>query len=62
MFVDLEKAKAIFFQALEEPSARQRRTAMAAACGEDSELRQQVEILLDAHEQAGSFLGSPVVE
>src|SRR5262245_21668226 len=35
---------------------------LAEACGDDDDLRREVESLLAAHEDAGSFLHSPAVE
>jgi non-specific serine/threonine protein kinase len=35
---------------------------LAGACGDDDELRREVESLLQAHQQAGSDLGAPVLE
>ncbi len=35
---------------------------LAEACGDDDDLRREVESLLAAHEDAGTFLQSPAVE
>src|SRR5262245_42430492 len=35
---------------------------LAEACGDDADLRREVESLLAAHEDAGTFLQSPAVE
>src|SRR5688572_16115840 len=56
MTIDLAKAKAIFLQAAEQSSSAARQALLTKACGDDAELRQHVEVLLAAHEQAGSFL------
>ncbi|MHC4403505.1 MAG: protein kinase domain-containing protein [Planctomycetota bacterium] len=48
-------AKEIFFQALDHTQDLQ--PFLAAACGDDQELRAEVEQLLLAHRQAGDFLG-----
>ena len=56
MSIDLAQAKAIFLQAAEQTSAASRQALLTKACGDDAELRQHVEVLLAAHEQAGSFL------
>src|SRR2546422_3698027 len=45
-----------------ELDASQRSGFVERACNGDSELRREVESLLLAHEQAGSFLGSPAVQ
>src|SRR5262245_36854879 len=55
MSIDLAKAKAIFLLAAEQP-AESRQAFVAEACGDDAALRQHVEVLLKAHNQAGSFL------
>jgi len=52
------RANEIFLQILELPP-EQRQAHLDAACGGDAELRQAVEGLLQAHEQAGSFLEKP---
>jgi WD40 repeat protein/serine/threonine protein kinase len=50
--------QAIFSAAL--PLERDRRAAyLHEACGADAELRRRIELLLDAHEQAGSFMQRP---
>jgi serine/threonine-protein kinase len=54
------RANAIFASLLELPQP-QRQVALEQACGADCELRQQVEALLVAHAQAGSFLDWPAV-
>ncbi len=35
---------------------------LAGACGEDDELRREVESLLQAHQQADSYFGAPALE
>lgn len=52
----------IFLAAVELPTLQQRRTLLDARCGDDARLRAQVESLLAASEQAGSFLEHPVVD
>jgi hypothetical protein len=48
------RAEKLFHAALEQgPAARQ--TFLDTACGEDAELRRQVDLLVVAHEEAGSF-------
>src|SRR6516225_11300012 len=51
-------ANALFARLLELPLS-QRPASLARACGADAELRRQVESLLAAHAQAGSFLDRP---
>ncbi len=52
------KEEQLFHQALEQPEDR-RASFLDAACGGDADLRQRVEVLLRAHANPGSFLGSP---
>jgi hypothetical protein len=52
------RANEVFASLLELPPP-QRPAALAQACGADGVLRQQVEALLTAHAQAGSFLDRP---
>ena len=51
--------RSVFDQALEIESPAERETYLCGACGGDLELRQKVDALLAACEQAGSFLGEP---
>ena len=67
MDVDPLQAKRVFVQALRCATATERDALLKEACGGDQALRRQVDILLDAHVRAGSFLekgalagGSPV--
>jgi eukaryotic-like serine/threonine-protein kinase len=55
-----DRLKEIFAQAMEKKSLAEREKFLAEACRGDPELRQQVETLLLAHEQAGDFLGQTV--
>jgi WD40 repeat protein len=52
----------IFATALAKPTPAERVAYLDAACGDDRALRQRVEGLLRAHDQAGDFLGHPAVE
>jgi len=52
----------LFLAALDIESAEQRAAFLESACGHDSRLREQVERLLQAHQQAGSFLERPLPE
>src|SRR5262245_51072650 len=49
----------IFCAAIEIASAEDRAAYIARACGNDPDLRQRVERLVDAHFRAGSFLEEP---
>ena len=48
--------RTIFLEALEKDNPEQRSAFLDDVCGEDAELRQRVETLLSAHNDAGSFL------
>lgn len=54
------RVEELFHAALErEPEARQ--AFLEVACGEDTDLRRQVELLLAKEEEAGSFLETPAM-
>jgi eukaryotic-like serine/threonine-protein kinase len=55
-----QRAEELFHTALEH-STEARRAFLDKACGEDAELRRQVETLLSQDEQAGSFLEKPAL-
>jgi serine/threonine protein kinase/WD40 repeat protein len=52
----------IFAAALEAANLAARAAYLDGACGSDSELRHEIETLLQAHEAAGNFLDRPAVE
>jgi len=52
------RAKQVFHDALEK-TGPERARVVAVACGDDHELRAQVEALLAAHDEAGDFMASP---
>ncbi|MCH7689260.1 MAG: serine/threonine protein kinase, partial [Planctomycetes bacterium] len=54
--------RTIFLAALEKDDSQERNSFLDAACGEDTELRNSVEELIRAHNDAGSFLEKPPVE
>ena len=54
-------ASAIFYAALDVVGDR-RAEFLASACQDDEELRHDVETLLAAHRDAGSFLHRPAIE
>ncbi len=56
-----QRAEELFHAALER-SPEARKAFLDEACGEDSELRRQVEMLVSKDEHAGSFLEKPVLE
>jgi eukaryotic-like serine/threonine-protein kinase len=51
----------VFHSALQHP-ARERAAFLDEACADDDSLRKQVEALLTAHEEAGSFIERPAME
>ncbi len=53
-------AKSIFLQALELSTSTQREAYLGTQCGEDVELRREVDALLGHHDDAGSFLELPI--
>ena len=57
MSTNTPDAKAIFFQALEQPGQAELEAYLDEACGDNRELRVRVEDLLRAHQKAGYFLG-----
>ncbi len=60
MNTDRDKlVKEIFADALEKANAAERAAYLTQACGNDVQLRQHVEALLQAHEKAGGFLEEP---
>src|SRR5262249_55588573 len=50
----------IFIEAIRKEDAADRQTFLDQVCGEDADLRDRVEILVQAHVRAGSFL-EPIV-
>jgi hypothetical protein len=57
----LSQVRVIFGQAAEIVSAADRRAFLDSACGADADLRAQVDVLLKAYADAGSFLDHPVL-
>src|SRR5262249_44470248 len=55
-------AESIFLSALEKTNPAERTACLDEACHGDSDLRRQVERLLEAHPQVGSFLQQPMAE
>ena len=51
------KAEEIFHEAIEITDQVKRSAYLDTACGQDGDLRLEVEALLRAHEEAGDFLG-----
>src|SRR5262245_4877494 len=61
MGIDLAQARDIFMAAVEKGDATERTAYLDDACGSNAKLRQHVNLLLDAHEQPGSFLDKGAV-
>ena len=57
-----KNVKLIFAEALEKDSAKERQAYLGQACGEDTDLRAEIEELLESHEQAGDFLQAPALD
>ncbi len=55
------KLEAVFSAALQKSCAEERAAYLEVACGGDALLRQQVEKLLLAHQQAANFLEEPIL-
>ncbi|MCG3161175.1 MAG: Serine/threonine-protein kinase PknD [Acidobacteria bacterium] len=56
-----KKIEEIYDRAL-DLGGEERESFIAEACGDDGNLRREIELLLAAHEDAGSFLEAPAVE
>ena len=61
MSADLDRARAIFIEALGQVPPEEWEAYLAACCGDDAELGRHVHRLLQAHVEAGSFLDRPAV-
>src|SRR5262245_48288218 len=61
MNADLDRARAIFIEALGQVPPDEWEGFLAARCGDDVELRRHVHKLLQVHVEAGSFLDRPAV-
>src|SRR5215472_9681108 len=61
MPIDAGRLNELFSGALACANAEELRRYLAERCGEDAELRSQVESLLQAYEKAGGFLQKPLV-
>jgi hypothetical protein len=61
MATNQDKLIEIISEALAKAPQEERERYLAQACGEDRELRQQVDSLLQAQSEAGNFLRQPVV-
>jgi serine/threonine protein kinase/tetratricopeptide (TPR) repeat protein len=59
MNAEFRRVKEIFLAAVEKPDPAERNAYVHETCGQDEELRRQVDALLGKHAQAGSFLETP---
>ncbi len=59
---DHQRLEEVFAEALQCSGEADRTAFLMRACGDDDGLRSRVEGLLSAHQQAGSFLDSPVID
>src|SRR5262245_57408776 len=62
MNVDLNQAREVFIEALGQIPAERWDAFLLARCGQQAELRRHVLHLLQAHQEAGSFLDLPAIE
>src|SRR5262245_28803480 len=58
---EMSPAETVFFAALAKADPAERAAYLNEACGTDADLRRQVDRLLAAHPQVGSFLQDDVV-
>lgn len=56
------QVEAVFSAALNKKSGAERAAYLEGACSDDSILREKVEVLLSAHDEAGNFLKPPPTE
>src|SRR6516162_8564073 len=54
--MNTNRLESLFANALAQPTPEARARYLAEACGEDAGVRQQLEALLKAHDEAGMFL------
>ena len=59
---EMSAAEAVFFAALAKVDLADRDAYLNEACGTDADLRRQVDRLLAAHPQVGSFLQEDAAE
>ncbi len=59
---EVKDIKAIFSEALEKQTNEERSAYLGRVCGNDAGLRDRIEKLLKAHNEAGCFLEPPVLD
>src|SRR5262245_49289928 len=57
-----KSARSIFLEIVEKSPREKWAESVDQACGEDAELRTEVQRLLDAHEEIGSFMDRPAAD
>ncbi|MHC4496208.1 MAG: hypothetical protein ACYSYM_10350, partial [Planctomycetota bacterium] len=57
-----KRIEAIYHLALEKGAGEERSAYLDSACADDTDLRASVEGLLRAHDKAGDFLESPILD
>src|SRR5262245_26978710 len=62
MAVDPRRVKELFVAALDLPTGPARRAFLDGACGGEADLRQRLDVLLQAHEDPASVLDRPLAE
>src|SRR5438128_2107612 len=62
MPVTIDRMKAVFLAALDKTTAERRTAFLEEACADDAALRDSVEALLRAHDQADPLLDRPAAE
>ena len=61
MSPEQDKLNEIFSGALAQASPKERERYLASACGQDADLRRQLDALLEAHSRAGDFLEQNII-
>src|SRR5262249_54898248 len=61
MHADVDRARAIFIEALAQVPPNEWEGFLAARCGDDTDLERHVHRLLQGHGEAGSFLDRPAI-
>ena len=62
MPIDTDKIKNLLFEALSSKPGEEREAFIVEHCGNDRELRESLQALIEAHEGAGDYLEAPVVD
>src|SRR5262249_38482144 len=62
MIDQIKSARSIFLEIVEKVPHEKWAESLNQACGDDEQLRTEVQRLLDAHEQIGSFMDRPAAD